>query len=102
MARRPDYETAQIERLERQVRELKSINKTLLRRVKNLNKGYYKFLDEEEKAQEEALEEVPVNKKDADKDCWDCGGVFKVVLVHNRRFRLCQGCGKRTSVEIIK
>jgi formamidopyrimidine-DNA glycosylase len=100
MARRPDWETAQIERLERQVRELKSINKTLLRRVKKLNKGYYKFLDEEERAQEEPIE--PVVNKNADKDCWDCGGLLKVVLVHNRRFRLCQDCGKRTHVKIIK
>lgn len=96
MGKKPKFKREQdeLERLQQEVRTLKSTNKALLKRLKKLNKGYYK-LAEEDKLDEE---DIPKNVK---KLCWDCDSLYAEIIVHNRRWRQCQGCGKRGKVSII-
>lgn len=81
------------ERLLKQNRELKATNRSLMKQLKKLNKGYYKLREEE------TIEDVPEVVK---KMCWDCGfGEYKEIIVHNRRWRACTNCGKRGKASII-
>ncbi len=84
----------QVESLELQVRELKQENRYLQKKIKKLNKGYYRLRDEEK------LEEVDI-PKEVQKLCWDCNDVYKEMIIANRRFRQCQGCGKRGKVTVL-
>lgn len=96
MANRPKYKREELiqERLERENRELKHENKRLARLVKKLDRGFKRTLD----AVEEHDGEVP---QEVMKLCFQCGGEYKEVIVANRRFRLCQDCGKRGKVTVL-
>jgi hypothetical protein len=90
-------EEKELERLERHVRELKKENKSLHKRLKQLSRGYYKFLSKD--TEEEAIEEA---KQEAKKICWQCSvGEYKLIFIGNRRFRMCQHCGKRGKTSIV-
>lgn len=86
------------ERLQKQVRELKVINRSLTKKLTKLSKGYYKFLSqEEEEDKEAALEKVTQEVK---KTCWDCGGNYNKHTILNRTYRLCDRCGKKGKTKI--
>lgn len=98
MTKKYSREESENERLLKENRELKSINRSLLKQVKKLTKGYYKYLEDEENKEEvEDFVEETVNKI-----CWDCGtGDYKEIIVVNRRWRQCQNCGKKGKVSIV-
>ena len=99
MSKRYKREENQLDRLEKENRQLKALNKSLLKRLRKVSKGYNRFLMEEaEEEKQEALDEVG---KEVDKTCWDCGGDYKIIKILDRRWRQCQGCQKRGKVKII-
>lgn len=89
------------ERLQKENRQLKTEVKALKKRLNKVTRGYYKFLNNDPLDNDETVNKE-ANKPDADKVCWDCDGALKVVIVANRRFRMCDNCGKRTKVKIIE
>lgn len=99
MSKRFDREQNEIDRLNKENRELKSLNRQLHKKLKQLNKGYYKYLLNEDDDREKAIEEV---KTVAEKICFDCSiGEYKLMTIANRRWRLCSYCGKKGKVTII-
>jgi len=88
-AKRQDDE---VTRLEKEIRELKSINRSLMKQLKKLSKGIHKG------EYEEALEEVHTRGKKKQKeepDCEECGrsGGISEFEIAGRRFRRCSICG---------
>ena len=100
MGKKFEREERIIERLQQENRILKSENRHLRKKLKELSKGYYKFMvAEDEFKQEEAVETA---KKVAEKICYDCNiGDYKEIIIMNRRFRQCTHCGKRGKVTIL-
>lgn len=102
MTKKFDRQETELERLQKENRELKSINRGLLKQVKKLSKGYYRYLADEENAKEEVEEFV---EETVNKVCWDCGiGDYKEIVIINRRWRQCQNeqCGKKGKVSIVE
>jgi hypothetical protein len=90
-----DEET--IERLENEIRELKSLNRSLLRRLKKVDKGYYKNRDEDD---EESVEAPKEYFKEQKKSCTNCAkGELIEVSVAGRKFIRCELCGFRSKAE---
>ena len=93
---RKNREQSDKERLEKLVRELKSENRQLKKRLGRLTKGYRKYLDKDVEESEEPLvkEEVKI--------CYECShGIMKLVIVANRRWRQCDQCLNRTKAKIV-
>lgn len=101
MSKKYEREEKEIDRLTKEVRELKRENKQLRQRLKTVSKGYYKYLADTEDVVEDEI--VEINKEMMDKICWDCGGVYKKIIVHTRKWRQCQNasCGKKGKVSIV-
>lgn len=100
MSKKYNREESENDRLLKENRELKAINRSLLKQVKKLTKGYYKYLEDEESKKEDNVEEFV--EQTVNKICWDCGtGEYKEIIVINRRWRQCQNCGKKGKVSIL-
>jgi membrane protease subunit (stomatin/prohibitin family) len=99
MSKRQDREEKVIERLEAENRTLKQINRSLMKRVKKLGRGYRKFmLAQDEGEEQDAVEAARIAAK---KMCFQCGmGEYKKVEIANRYFRMCKECGKRGKTKI--
>lgn len=96
MSKKADREDKEIDRLEKDNRELKALVRQLNKRIKRLSRGYKKYLDEEplKPEVEEVQEEVKV--------CWNCArGVLEKIVVLNRYWRQCTVCDKRTKTKLI-
>jgi hypothetical protein len=99
--RRQDREDRILERYQLENRELKQTVRSLQKKLKALNKGYYKFMVAQDEEQEK--EAIEAAKETAKKICWACGtGEYKEIIVMNRRFRRCQDCGKTGKITILK
>jgi hypothetical protein len=86
-----------VESFEQKIRELKSENRQLHKRLKKVSKGYKAYLDND--LEDDIIEE----KREEKKICWDCArGELLVKIVLNRRWRECTICNKRTKVKIIE
>lgn len=97
MARKNNREEDKVESLEIQVRELKSENRQLHKRLKKLSRGYYKYLEEDVHEEPEPI------KKEEKRICFDCTrGEMVLHIILNRRFRECNVCGRRTKTKIIE
>ena len=90
-AKKQDREQDEIERLEKEVRELKAINRSLMKQLKKLAKGIHK--QEVEEALEK-LEENGPKKEDDRRECPNCGrtGGLRELILANRRFERCDIC----------
>lgn len=100
MSKRYDREDRIAERLKEENRELKQINRSLMKQVKKLSRGYLKFTTAETKAEEQ--EAVHEAKETAKKICFSCNeGEYKEIIVMNRRWRQCQACNKKGKVTIL-
>lgn len=98
MAKKHEREEDELKRLHKEIRELKSINRTLTRKLKKLDKGYTKSIEDEEDSKEEQLtkqisdsefHEILIN-------CEDCGkGYLKEVNLMGRLFIQCTSCGPK-------
>lgn len=82
------------ERLEEQVRELKSIIRSLEKRLKKVDRSYRR----EEEVQ---LEPEPVHKSEKCSKCEE-GSMSTIVLSNNKTFKKCSNCGERTKAEKTK
>lgn len=101
MSKKHNREERINERLQEEVKKLKQENRQLRQRLKNVSKGYYKYLLETEDIVEENI--IETNKNEVKKICWDCGiGEYKEIIVMKRRWRQCQSCGKKGKVSILK
>ena len=96
MSRKYDREDRIIDRLEQENKKLKQEVRTLQKRVKRLNFGYRKYLDTDP-VEKEDKKSVEIQQK----KCYDCGGSYNLIIIHNRRFRMCDNCGKRGKTKII-
>lgn len=96
--RRAKREQNDIERLEKQVRELKAINRSLMKQLKKMAKGIYKA--EAEEALEKLEEYVPKKDKQVEEPvCPECTRKgLKEVIVAGRLFRRCETCGWKSGV----
>lgn len=87
--RKKDDEVGKLEQL---VRELKSKNRNLVKKLKRLNKGYHKYKDVDEFEEEEQ----PRKKKEI---CKECGtGEIEIIDVVGRMFRKCKLCEHRVKI----
>lgn len=80
---------SELDALEYQVRELKSRNRQLKRRIKELNRD----LQTKSTPDEAIPEEAP--KLDAAKKCPKCYGEVKFIHIVNRIIERCDDCGWR-------
>jgi len=97
--RKKSSEDDTIERLEKEIRELKTINRSLLRRLKKVDKNYSKSVEE---LIEEPVYEQPKLEKQYKKYCTECAkGVIQEVIVAGRKFIRCDLCGHRSKAEKI-
>ena len=91
-----DSDEEVIEQLQKEIRELKSINRSLMKRLKKVDREYHKALEEEESPR-------PKVKKE-EFSCTNCG---KGHLVDNksipgRVFKSCTSCDYRGKIEKLK
>lgn len=83
---KPDNE---IERLEAEIRELKQTNRSLLKRLKKVDKGYVKV-----KADREL--KIPKDELEEDFDCVNCGKGYKQEAeIGPRKIVTCTNCDYR-------
>ena len=98
MGRNKRTDENQVESLERKIRELKSINRSLMKRLKNVSRGYKRYLSEDLDTPEEQSEKP---KHEAEKVCFQCGkGIMEIKIILNRRWRECSVCSNRTTVKV--
>lgn len=85
----------EVSRLERQVRELKSINRNLTKRLKKLEKGKDRYEEYEEDCQEEALEDKRQEPPTGNL-CTECKtGQIELIDLGARKMEKCLDCGHR-------
>jgi hypothetical protein len=104
--RRKDDE---IGRLEQEVRDLKAVNRSLLKRLKKLNRGFRKERGEEETPKRNSTKKPRKVEPDDDKPyippsrkCPDCEkGEVVEFCVLDRRWEQCTICDRRTKTKII-
>ena len=81
MSKRWEREEKIIERLNNENKKLRLENRHLLKKLKQANKGYYKFLTSD--TENHGVDEII---KVAIKICYDCSiGNYKEIIVANRR-----------------
>lgn len=96
--RKKSSEDDTIERLEKEIRELKTINRSLLRRLKKVDKGYHKAIEDDH--EEESQKERTRSEKQYKQHCPECAkGVIEEVIVAGRKFVRCDLCGHRSRAE---
>jgi hypothetical protein len=89
----------EIERLEAEVRELRAINRSLMRQIKKLDRGYKE--PDEDKGKKKPRE-VPIDKDEAPaRTCPEChkGHVIEKIVL-DRRWEECNLCPRRTKAKI--
>jgi len=96
MRKRAKRQDDEVERLQKQIRELKSINRSLMKQLKKLSKGIHKG------EYEEALEEVHTREKKKEerreRECPECAraGQLREIEIAGRRFERCEHCGYKS------
>jgi len=98
MARRGNKEEDEVTRLEKEIRELKSINRSLMKQLKKLAKGIHK--QEVEEALEKLEDNGPKEKEpDKSRECPNCGrNGLKEIIVAGRLFHRCDICSYRSGL----
>jgi hypothetical protein len=99
MARKRKDDEDEVSKLEKEIRELKSINRSLLRRLRKIDKGFHEFVKEsvDEKEEERQPEPAPVPRKQL---CGSCGrSELTEVTIAGRQFKRCEVCGWRSKAE---
>ena len=86
----------EVDRLQQEVRELKSLNRSLLKRLKKVDRFYHESLEQEEAV----VEAKPVYTTPP--KCPKCGiGKMLAVTVVGRSFTRCEDCGHRTKAGLV-
>lgn len=92
-------EEDEVERLEKEIRELKTINRSLLKRLRKVDKGFDEFIKDKSEDKNPKLHEKYEEEK-KHPDCPDCRKGFIVkVNIAGRIFNRCDLCGWRTKTE---
>jgi hypothetical protein len=98
MARKRKDDEDEISKLEKEIRELKSINRSLLRRLRKIDKGFHEFLKDGVDEKEEKQSEQPVPSRRP--LCTNCGrSELTEVTIAGRRIKRCELCGWRSKAE---
>lgn len=87
-----------VERLERENRELKRLNRQLMKQLKKVNKGYRKIREEDPVEEDENFEEE-VQKEKCPK-CYEPSleeKTFTIFGGKTKTIKVCQECGHRES-----
>lgn len=99
MARKRKDDDDEISKLEKEIRELKSINRSLLRRLRKIDKGFHEFVKEsvDEKEEEPNTQPDLTSRRQL---CGSCGrSELTEVTIAGRQFKRCEVCGWRTKAE---
>lgn len=90
-----------VEKLEKEIRELKSLNRTLMRRLKKTDRHYKEIEDEiEEQSSTEDIEKFYKPTKQVSTVCPNCSrNELESITVVNRAFQKCANCGWRSKAE---
>lgn len=89
-----------LESLEKEIKELKSVNRQLVRRLKKLDKQFKSIEQLTSGEREEADQEI---EKERVQRCPACHeGRMREVTFMNRKLRKCSSCEYRTKAEISK
>jgi hypothetical protein len=93
MGRKKSDDEDVVHKLEKEIRELKSLNRSLQKRLKKLNKGYKaEEFDFEEKEKED-------HRKDDSNKCPDClKGHVVIIELGPRKQQGCNTCGWRGKI----
>jgi formamidopyrimidine-DNA glycosylase len=86
----------EVSRLEKQIRELKNLNRTLMKRLKKVDRMWQDLdLDEE-------FEDFTPPPKTVPKSCPQCGDAVCIIKVAGRSFEKCTNCKFRTQSDAVK
>ena len=94
--RQRDSDKEEIDRLNDEIRTLKAINRSLLRRLKKVDREYHKALEEDQE------EPVVVKPKLSIPKCPECSEGELIVTKNegiNRQWKKCNNCRYRTPAE---
>jgi hypothetical protein len=85
----------EVTRLQKQIRELKSMNRALLKRLKKVDRNY------EEETKEELDQELEERYVElSDPTCKDCGrGNIIIIDLPSGKLKMCDVCKKRTKTK---
>lgn len=90
-SKKTDREQDEITRLEKEIRELKALNRSLMKQLKKLAKGIHR--EEALEALEKLEEPTNVQKEEPKNLCEECGrGRLKESIIVGRRFLSCTVC----------
>lgn len=93
-AKKYNKEEDKLEQLEQEIRDLKSINRSLLKQLKKISRGIHK------EEYEEVLEEIQSGKKeelDSKRRCPECSRTgLRETIIAGRRFESCSVCDYRS------
>ncbi len=96
---RDDY----LESLEREVKDLKSVNRQLMRRLKKVDRNYKASEELTDKDKQDDDKQVQKEAKDRALRCPSCHeGRMLEIVVMNRCLRKCDKCEYRTKAQQIK
>lgn len=82
----------EVERLSKENRELKSINRTLMKRLKKVDREYTPEVTEDDN--DTAIPVAPVYNK-----CPECNTSLSVIKIAGRMFERCNECNYRTKAK---
>jgi len=100
MARKNKDDEDEISRLEKEIRELKSINRSLLRRLRKIDKGFNDYVKETEYVKEEEISRTKPNSTARRSICGSCGrSELTDITIAGRCFKRCETCGWRSKAE---
>jgi hypothetical protein len=96
MSKRKNKEEDEVEKLEKEIRELKSLNRSLLRRLRKIDKGFNEYVKEANHEEEEEPRTPPERRS----LCSSCGrSELTNITVAGRCFKRCELCGWRSKTE---
>lgn len=96
IAKKAKRDRDEVEVLQEKIRELKSINRSLHKQLKKINKGFRKIREYDDEPEEE------VKPKVEEKQCWDCGvGILQRFEILDKYYRACTNCLRRTRAKKI-
>lgn len=80
----------EVTRLEKEIRELKSLNRSLMKRLKKVDKGYKEALEKEPEFDEAPF--IPAKPK----TCPECSQPVAIINIAGRKIEKCTHCTWRT------
>lgn len=98
MPKRKREENDEIESLQKEVRELKALNRSLIKQIKKLNKGANRIESLEELLQDELAGKVEHGTKEVKRkgNCPECDeGQLEILDLGSKTYQICSHCAYR-------